>query len=174
LASFLLYQLLPLAFCLVMEAVKSMLYRWTNSTCWERHMYHTPYVIAQITKTEPRHLSFLYLLTGLDGSEGSPTAQKFGLLLALPVAPAFLSGNGNCKEHFKPTDQPHLLGKAYVQYTVGHHANHKNRAASSLFPVSSHWFGRREGSSFIFNPRSWKNKSPGGKEGGLPLWFVFH
>jgi hypothetical protein len=92
LASFLLYQL-PLSFCLVMEAVKSMLYRRAKSCCVEKQMYNTPYVITQITKNLP---------------------------------------------------------------------------ASSLCPVSSHRFGRREESSFIFNPRSWKNKSPGGKEG------VFH
>jgi hypothetical protein len=93
--------------------------------------------------------------------------EQFGIFLALPLAAGFLSGNGSCKELVIPTGQLKLRGKVCVPYALRHRANHKNRAASSLCPVSSHWFGRREGSSFIFNPRSWKNKSPGGERRGF-------
>ncbi len=85
-------------FCLVMEAVKTMLYRRTHFTCWEKHMYNTLYVIAQIQKSS---------------------------------------------------------------------------RVISLSCIFSQVWTEREGSSFIFNPRSWKNKSPGGKRRGFHFVVCF-
>jgi hypothetical protein len=71
--------------------------------------------------------------------------------------PGFFSGNGSCKEHVIPTGQLLLLPYVTAQMTK------PSRVIYFFCIFSLVW--RREGSSFIFNPRSWKNKSPGGKEG---------